>query len=106
MALERGEFGGLHRIPDADANGATDEEKAAFPERQEPLSRGHTLEDLIGGQTMAGFAMTGFYEDLLPELKLSQQISSCVANRARKIGSLWQVLKRSLRCDNCVSVPT
>ena len=85
VALERGEFRVTHRIPYSDVNDAGDEEKAFLAERQEPLSFGHTLEDLLGGQIAAGFTITGFYEDVLPELILSQYIASCAATRAVKL---------------------
>ena len=83
-ALEQGEFSLVHRIPFSDVNDSTDEEKAALVEADEPFSFGHTLEDLIGGQTEAGFAIIGFYEDVLPGFRLSHYISSCAATRAKK----------------------
>jgi hypothetical protein len=35
----------------------------ALPVRGDPVSFGHTLEDMIGGQLDAGLAITGFFED-------------------------------------------
>ena len=45
---------------------ASDPELQALREKGEPLDFGHTLEDQIGGQIDAGFAITGFFEDTWP----------------------------------------
>ena len=66
FALERGEFRVAHRIPYSDLADLTDEERARLAVEDEPLEFGHTLDDLIGGQIAAGFALTGFYEDISP----------------------------------------
>ena len=60
---EKGEFKVRHRIPYSDLTSITEEERARYAEQDEPICFGHTLEDQIGGQTEAGFAITGFYED-------------------------------------------
>uniref|UniRef100_A0A832I2X4 Class I SAM-dependent methyltransferase n=1 Tax=Eiseniibacteriota bacterium TaxID=2212470 RepID=A0A832I2X4_UNCEI len=68
-------------IPYADvAQGA--ERVAALEARGEPLAWGHTLDDQIGGQLEAGFAITGFYEDGFPGHPLDRLIRTFVATRA------------------------
>ena len=52
-----------HALPYSEITSLTADETQAFIERGEPLEFGHTLEDQIGGQIDAGFAITGFYED-------------------------------------------
>ncbi len=56
-------------------------------EAGEPLEFSHTLDSLIGGQLQAGFILTGFYEDIYPDLEedlLSQYMPSFFATRALK----------------------
>lgn len=50
-------------IPYSDLTSLTDEERRRYTDAGEPLSFGHTLEDQIGGQCDAGFAITGVYGD-------------------------------------------
>ncbi|HEX7619867.1 MAG TPA: class I SAM-dependent methyltransferase [Anaerolineales bacterium] len=49
-----------------------------------PLEFGHSLTDLIAGQTDAGFAITGFFEDICPDSHLSKYHPAYVATRAIK----------------------
>jgi SAM-dependent methyltransferase len=84
FAMERGEFRVAHRIPYSDVSDLTPEDRAKLAERDEPLEFGHTLDDLIGGQIAAGFALTGFFEDVLPGLALSDWIPPFLATRATK----------------------
>ena len=50
----------------------------------QPIEFGHTLEDQIGGQTDAGFMITGFYEDGWPDAKLSEYLPAFIATCAVK----------------------
>ena len=50
----------------------------------EPLEFGHTLEDQIGGQIDAGFAITGFFEDGQPGRKLAEFLPIFIATMATK----------------------
>ena len=84
FALERGEFQVAHRIPYSDRESLTDEERARLAKQDAPLEFGHTLADQIGGQIAAGFALTGFYEDIDPETILGKYIPSYIATRAVK----------------------
>ncbi|MBQ4225314.1 MAG: class I SAM-dependent methyltransferase [Oscillospiraceae bacterium] len=60
--LENGELVPKYRIPYADAEHLDDEKIREITEA-EGFSWGHPVEDNIGGQIAAGFAITGFYED-------------------------------------------
>jgi hypothetical protein len=62
----------------------TDEDRARLVEQDAPLEFGHTLDDQIGGQIAAGFALTGFYEDIDPDTILGKYIPSYIATRAAK----------------------
>jgi SAM-dependent methyltransferase len=84
FALERGEFRVAHSIPYSDQESLSDEDRARLAEQDAPLEFGHTLADQIGGQIAAGFALTGFYEDIDPDTILGKYISSYVATKATK----------------------
>lgn len=76
-----------YRIPYADIFDLTEEEKQHYEEAGWTFEFSHTLEDQIGGQIIAGFVITGFYEDVhRVEEKdlLSQYISIFCATKAIK----------------------
>ena len=75
-----------HRIPYSDLADMGEEGRARLADRDEPLEFGHTLDDLIGGQIAAGFALTGFFEDIDPGTVLADHIPSFIATRAWKPG--------------------
>jgi SAM-dependent methyltransferase len=83
-ALERGEFQVAHRIPYSDCDSLTNEDRARLAEQDAPLEFGHTLADQIGGQIAAGFALSGFYEDVDPDTILGKYIPSYIATKATK----------------------
>jgi SAM-dependent methyltransferase len=87
FALERGEFQVAHRIPYSDHESLTGEDRSRLAEQDAPLEFGHTLADQIGGQIAAGFALTGFYEDIDPDIILGKYIPSYVATKATKPSS-------------------
>lgn len=58
-----GELVVRHTIPYSDIEQLTQQELEELTSENEPLCFGHTMEDQIGGQLRAGFALTGFYED-------------------------------------------
>jgi hypothetical protein len=64
----------------------SEEERRKYIENNEPLSFGHTLEQQIGGQTGAGFAITGFYEDYWSDkaTSLNKYAPTFIATRALK----------------------
>jgi SAM-dependent methyltransferase len=84
FALERGEFRVAHRIPYSDLESLADEDRTRLAEQDAPLEFGHTLADQIGGQIAAGFALTGFYEEINPDTILGKYIPSYIATKATK----------------------
>jgi SAM-dependent methyltransferase len=84
LALEKGEFRVAHRIPYSDQESLSDRDTARLAEQDAPLEFGHTLADQIGGQIAAGFALTGFYEDIDPDTILGEYICSYIATKATK----------------------
>lgn len=83
-AVDRGELIVRHAIPYSDVTSLTDEERRRYTDKGEPLCFGHSLDDLIGGQIDAGFAVTGFYEDRDPTHPLGKFIPAYIATRATK----------------------
>ena len=73
-------------IPYSDLESLTEEQKAQYIEAGEPFEFSHTLSDQIAGQILAGFVLTGFYEDAYPadDDPLSKFIPSFIATKARK----------------------
>lgn len=75
-----------YKIPFSDAASFTAEEHARYFGPDEPYCFGHTLQDLIGGQIEAGFAITGFYEDTWTGVAPIYQFLPCfIATRAVKV---------------------
>ena len=58
--------------------------RLALIARGEPLSFSHSLEDQIGGQLDAGFALTGLYEDGWAGEPLAEYFPLTIATRAVK----------------------
>jgi SAM-dependent methyltransferase len=83
-AAERGDLVARHSIPYSDLTSLTDEERRRYTDKDEPLAFGHTLEDQIGGQLAAGFAITGFYEDRDADHPLGKLLPTFIATRAVK----------------------
>ncbi len=83
-AAERGELVMRHAIPYSDVTSLTDEERARYTSKGEPLAFGHTLEDQIGGQLDAGLWLTGFFEDRNPGDPLARLMDTYIATRATK----------------------
>ncbi|MEM7454141.1 MAG: class I SAM-dependent methyltransferase [Planctomycetota bacterium] len=77
-----------HKIPYSDIESLSVEQQNEFIEKGEPFWFGHSLADQIGGQTAAGFAITGFYEDDWGDENdpLSAFIDCFIATRATKPG--------------------
>jgi SAM-dependent methyltransferase len=69
-------------IPYSDLNDMEPEELDICIEEGIPLEFGHSLTDLIAGQTDAGFAITGFFEDICPDSQLSKYHPAYIATRA------------------------
>jgi Methylase involved in ubiquinone/menaquinone biosynthesis len=74
-----------HKIPYSDLTSITEEERVALFGYNEPITFGHSLQDLIGGQTEAGFHLIGFYEDSWKgQGRIHELIDVFIATRALK----------------------
>jgi len=71
-------------IPYSDLKDLDPEDLEVCIEEGTPLEYGHSLTDLIAGQTDAGFAITGFYEDICPDSAISKYHPAYIATRAVK----------------------
>jgi len=83
-ASERGELVVRHQLPYSDQFSLTEQEQKKLIEAGEPFIFSHSLEDLIAGQTGAGFVITGLYEDTWPDKPLSKYMPAFIATRAQK----------------------
>ena len=82
--LCRGNLVVRHSLPYSDLDSLSAKELSQHLASNHPLEFGHTLEDQIGGQTDAGFVITGFFEDVDPEDLLGKFAPTFIATRARK----------------------
>ncbi len=80
----KGELVVRHRLPYSDLQCLTDDERAALEKDGEPMVFSHSWEEILGGQTEAGFVLTGFYEDALPDKAMSRHFPGFLATRALK----------------------
>lgn len=83
-ALERGEFVVRHGVPYSDLASLDPAELERRRAANEPLEFGHTLEDQLGGQCDAGFALTGMYGDGWPDHPAGGRLPLFLATRAVK----------------------
>ena len=79
-----GELRVRYALPYADAMSKSEKDVARQIERGEPLEFSHTLEDQIGGQIEAGFAIVGFYEDRHRDDPIAARMPTYIATRAIK----------------------
>jgi SAM-dependent methyltransferase len=73
-----------YSIPYSDVETFSPEELEAYMNDGTPFEFGHSLTDLLGGQTDAGFAITGLYEDICPDSPVSKYHPTYIATRAVK----------------------
>ena len=73
-----------YSIPYSDLDSMDPQELETCIEEATPLEFGHSLTDLLGGQTDAGFAIMGFYEDICPDSPISKYHPTYIATRAYK----------------------
>jgi SAM-dependent methyltransferase len=88
LAERTGELRVKYALPYADIDHLDEAYQKGFAERGEPLEFSHTLEEQIGGQVAAGFALTGFFEDVDPSvdaLPLNKFMPVFIATRATKL---------------------
>ncbi len=85
LADNTGELRVKYEPPYAAVTSLGEEELGAQIGRGEPLEFSHTLEDQIGGQTDAGFVISGFYEDRHgDDDPLAAYMPTLIATRATK----------------------
>ena len=75
-----------YKIPYSDLEQLPAETLQRYLAEGSPVEFGHSLEDQIGGQIQAGFAINGFYEDVEPDTPLAAIIPTFIATRAIKLG--------------------
>ncbi len=80
--LEKGSFLVKHKIPYSDVEVYGEEGLLA---QDRPAEFGHSLSDQLAGQTDAGLAIVGMYEDRHTDVVLSQHIATYMATRAVKL---------------------
>lgn len=73
-----------HSIPYSDLASLSDADREAYLASGAPLEFGHSLTDLLAGQTAAGFHIIDLYEDVSPETRLSRYHPNYIATRAVK----------------------
>jgi SAM-dependent methyltransferase len=84
----QGELRVKYSLPYSHAASLEEAEKKKLIQNGEPMEYSHTLENLIGGQTEAGFVIAGFYEDNEKETDinpLKNYMPLYIATRALKI---------------------
>ena len=76
-----------YSLPYSDVEDLSKEELKIFTDKNEPLEYGHTLEQQIGGQIKAGFAITGFFEDYWSDeaTTLNKYCPTFIATKAYKM---------------------
>lgn len=74
-----------HALPYSDFEILTDREKSEMISAKSPFEFGHTFQAQFGGQTDAGFAIVGFFEDWRAGDILSRFMPSYFATRAIKM---------------------
>jgi SAM-dependent methyltransferase len=80
--LDKGNFLVMNKIPYSDIE-VYGEEKLRAGDR--PAEFGHSLSDQLAGQTEAGLAIVGMYEDRHNDLRLGEYIPTYMATRAVKL---------------------
>jgi SAM-dependent methyltransferase len=81
----QGIFQVANRLPYADVESMSEEDRSRLFGADSPLEWSHTLGEQIGGQLDAGFLLAGFYEDIDPNDPISAYMPSYIATRAIKI---------------------
>ena len=84
--LEQGEFVVRFSLPYSDLDSLSEEERLSIYSPDDPLEFSLTLEDQLGGQLDAGFALVGLYEDYRDEGVVKDYYPSYIATRALKPG--------------------
>ncbi len=74
---EEGTLKVRHKLPYSDLSSISAEERKSIYGGDEAIEFGHTLEQQIGGQIAAGFAICGFYEDSFGGESALDKFTSC-----------------------------
>jgi len=74
-----------HRLPYSDLTSPSLAERQRNLDEGWPLEFSHSLDEQIGGQIEAGFAIAGFYEDRDPSSVLDEYLPTFFATRALKV---------------------
>ena len=82
---DRGSLVVRYKIPYSDLHDLPADELRRRVDERNTIEFGHTLQDQIGGQIAAGFAIVGFYEDISGGDLLDPYISTFIATRAVKL---------------------
>ncbi|OLQ95695.1 SAM-dependent methyltransferase [Vibrio ponticus] len=83
--MEKGELKITNTIPYSDIEQLSKAELEERISNNDTLEYGHSLETQIGGQTAAGFAIIGMYEDISHDDVLDKHIKSSMATKAIKL---------------------
>ncbi|MEM6469623.1 MAG: class I SAM-dependent methyltransferase [Planctomycetota bacterium] len=84
VARDQGKLEARFSIPYSDLD-LPEEERELTIGKERPIDFGHSLTELIGGQTQAGLSITGFLEDVWGgEDALSERIGTFIITRAEK----------------------
>jgi SAM-dependent methyltransferase len=73
-----------YSIPYSDLETFSPEEIQGYMQDGTPFEFGHSLTDLIAGQTEAGFLINGFFEDICPDSPISRYHPTYIATRGWK----------------------
>ena len=73
-----------YSLPFSDAETLDPKDREWMIAQKEAFQFGHLLEDQIGGQIAAGFAITGFMEDYMPDAPWAKYLPSKIVTRAIK----------------------
>ena len=74
-----------HSIPYSDLTSLSEEDREEYLSKGLPLEFGHSLTDLLGGQSAAGLVITDLYEDYMLDSPLHNYHPSYIATRAIKL---------------------
>lgn len=88
FAQDEGRLEVRHRIPYSDLESLEEDDLQDYLEQGLPLEFGHSLTDLLGGLTAAGFHLIDFYEDEMLDSPLAKFHPNYLAIRALKPDSL------------------
>ncbi len=73
-----------YRLPFSDDTSLSAAERQRLIREREAFQFGHLLEDQIGGQIDAGFAIAGFFEDYFDDLPMAAYSPNILVTRAKK----------------------